>query len=207
VTTKEQARVEEILKRYETVALEEISEILRSQSLKDEIKEGGIECYEVSISDIGEDGYIRQPKKSLQLSEKGFKKTRPLVLKPHDIILAVKGSVGKVGLVPPFLNDTWIANQSFQVIRIQPNPKLNDPTILFRYLCSPVGQSLLQARISGTTVPMVQTRDVKSLPIAVPSQEEQKLISEDHRTIVEIYEEIASLREQADKISTRHWAM
>lgn len=207
VTTKEQARIEEILRRNKTVVLEEISEVLRPQSLKTEIEEGGIEFYEVSVSDIGEDGYIHQPKKTLLLSEKGFEKIRPLALRPHDILLAVKGSVGKVGLVPPNFHNTWIANQSFQVIRIKPNRQLNDPTVLFRYLCSPIGQSLLQARVGGTTVPMVQTRDVKGLPIAVPSLEEQKLISKDHHAIVEIYERIALLRGQAEEITARHWTI
>jgi type I restriction enzyme M protein len=222
VPTKEQASVEDILKKNNTVTLEEISEILRPQSLKDEIQEGGIKYYEVAVSDIGEDGYIRQPKKTLelrekrfdkpkktlQLSDEGFDKTRPLILKPHDIILAVKGSVGKVGFVPSDLkNDTWIANQSFQVIRIKPNEHLNDPTVLFRYLCSQAGQKLLQSLVSGTTVPQLQTRDVRGLPIPVPSSEEQKIISKDHYAVAEIYKQIASLREKAEAIIAKHWAV
>jgi type I restriction enzyme M protein len=208
VPNKEQAGVEDILKKNKTVTLEEISEILRPQSLKDVIQEGGIKCYEVAVNDIDEDGYIRKPKKTLQLSDEGFDKTRPLILKPHDIILAVKGSVGKVGFVHSNLkNDTWIANQSFQVIRIKPNERLNDPTVLFRYLCSPAGQKLLQSRVSGTTVPQLQTRDVRGLPIPVPSSEEQKIISKDHYAVVEIYKQIASLREQAEAIIAKHWAV
>jgi type I restriction enzyme M protein len=206
VPTKEQAGVEDILKKNKTVTLEEISEILRPQSLKDEIQEGGIKYYEVAVNDINEDGYIRKPKKTLQLREKRFDKTRSPILKPNDIILAVKGSVGKVGFVPSDLkNDTWIANQSFQVIRIKPNEHLNDPIVLFRYLCSQAGQKLLQSRVSGTTVPQLQTRDVRGLPIPVPSLEEQKIISKDHYAIVEIYQQIASLRKQAEAITAKHW--
>jgi len=205
VPTKEQSRVAAILRSNRTVTLEKISEIFRPQSLKNEIQESGITCYEVALSDIAEDGYIRQPKKTIQLSEKGFDKTRPLILRPHDIILAVKGSIGKVGLVPPDLNDTWIANQSFQIIRIKPDLDINNPTVLFRYLCSPAGQKLLQSRVSGTTVPLMQTRDVRGLPIPVLSLEEQKIISDDHYAVVEIYKQIDSLRKQAEAITAKHW--
>jgi type I restriction enzyme M protein len=200
--------IDEIFQLFKRGAGSEFSRLAtlnECRSLKNEIQESGITCYEVALSDIAEDGYIRQPKKTIQLSEKGFDKTRPLILRPHDIILAVKDSIGKVGLVPPDLNDTWIANQSFQIIRIKPDLDINNPTVLFRYLCSPAGQKLLQSRVSGTTVPLMQTRDVRDLPIPALSLEEQKIISDDHYAVVEIYKQIDSLRKQAEAITAKHW--
>lgn len=57
---------------------------------------------EVGAVDIGPDGIVREPKKQIFVDDKDLGTAEPLILKPRDIVLAVKGSVGIVGFIPMF---------------------------------------------------------------------------------------------------------
>lgn len=210
VASSEESRLQSLLKESEQLTeLSEVAEYFRTQSMKNELNDDGVECFEVAVGDIEGDGYVRNPGKSIVLEESALEKLRHQVLKPNDIILAVKGSVGRVGLIPADLdvNEPWFANQSFLVFRLKPNSPIRDPLVLFRYLNSPAGQSLIQSRVGGTTVPIIQTRDVRSLPIIVPSQKEQAEIAAEQGKIVTLYEEIAKLQAQANELKKKRWTI
>lgn len=207
VVSREQMRLDELLEGSTVTNLEELAIFLRPQSLKAELSDEGVECFEVSVSDIGPDGYVRAPQKIVQINAKSLNKLGHQALKPHDILLAVKGSVGKVGLVPPDLDGVWFANQSFQILRLRPNPHITDPVVLFRYLSSPAGQALIESRSGGATVRMIQTRDVRALQVIVPPQKEQAAIVAEHNKIVSLHEKIARLREEADDLVRKRWAV
>jgi type I restriction enzyme M protein len=210
VASGEDLRLKLLLNESEKVTeLSEVAEFFRTQSMKNELDDDGVECFEVAVGDIEGDGYVRSPGKSIVIEERAFEKLRPLVLKPNDIILAVKGSVGRVGLIPAEMkvNEPWFANQSFLVLRLKPNPYMPDPLVLFRYLSSPAGQSLIRSRVGGATVPIIQTRDVRSLPIIVPSKGEQIAIAAEQGKIAAIYEEITKLQAQANELKKKRWTI
>jgi type I restriction enzyme M protein len=206
VASEKQARLNALLGKSKVVSLGEIAAILRPQSLKNDIVEEGLECFEVAVADIGADGVIRQPKKNFFLNSGALRKLQSLVLRAGDILLAVKGSAGKVGFIESAPDGTWLANQSFQVIRLKDDDIIS-PAILFRYLSSPAGQALLEARVGGASVPMIQTHDIRTLPVIIPSRQEQSAILEDYKTLIVIHEKIAQLRQEAEKLSTKHWAI
>ncbi|HLM61060.1 MAG TPA: restriction endonuclease subunit S, partial [Pyrinomonadaceae bacterium] len=189
------------------VQLEELVEFIRPQTLKDYIADEGEDCFEVSVGDIGADGIIQTPKKIIYLSAKADSRVYQQKLSPADVLLAIKGSTGRVGFVPEDLRDTWFANQSFLVLRMRYNKYFENSIVLFRYLTSPIGQALLQRLVGGTTVPMLQTKDIKALPVVVPPTEEQNTIVEDHQKIVSIYREIAELEAEAEAIGKKHWKL
>jgi type I restriction enzyme M protein len=210
VASSEEIRLQVLLNESEEVReLSEVADFFRTQSMKDELVEDGVECFEVAVGDIEGDGYVRSPGKSIILNERALEKLRLQVLKPNDIILAVKGSVGRVGLIPADLdvNEPWFANQSFLVLRLKTNPYINDPLVLFRYLSSLAGQSLIRSRVGGATVPIIQTRDVRSLPIIVPSKKEQVAIAAEQGKIATIYEEITKLQAQANELKKKRWTI
>jgi type I restriction enzyme M protein len=210
VASSEDRRLQSLLKKSEEVTeLFEVAHFFRTQSMKNELDGDGVECFEVAVGDIEGDGHVRNPGKSIVLGERAWEKLRYQVLKPNDILLAVKGSVGRVGLIPADLDvdEPWFANQSFLVLRLKLNPYIRNPLVLFRYLSSPAGQSLIRSRVGGATVPIIQTRDVHSLPIIVPSQEEQDEIAADQGKIATIYEEIAKLQAQANELKKKRWAI
>jgi type I restriction enzyme M protein len=207
VASAQQTRLDALLGKSQGVALQEIAEILRPQSLKNVIADDGVECCEVAAADIGTDGLIQQPQKRFCITPGALKKVRPLVLKPGDILLVVKGSIGKVGLISAIPDCIWLPNQSFQVIRLKDRTMLSDPVILLWFLRSPAGQALLAARAGGATVPMIQTHDVRTLPILVPSIHEQAVILQDHKAWLAIHAKIAQLQQEAEALSTKHWTL
>lgn len=191
----------------DVVKLSELVEFIRPQSLKDYIVEEEEQYFEVAVSDIGADGIIQRPKKDFSISPQSAGKLSQQKLRPQDILLTIKGSTGRVGLVPPELNENWFANQSFLILRMRYNRYFENPIVLFRYLTSPIGQALLQRLVGGTTVPMLQAKDLKVLQVVIPSMEEQQAIIEDHRKIVSIYEEISRLQSEAEVIGQKHWTL
>jgi len=115
--------------------------------------------------------------------------------------------VGKVALIPQQKQGVWLANQSFQIVRLRTNTHISDPVVLFRYLNSPAVQGLLASFSGGSGVKMIQTRDVRGLQILIPSPAEQIAIAEEHQKIVALHAEIARLQAEAKKISESRWSI
>ena len=206
ITSQQQQQLDLLFEENKTASLEKLAEILRSQSFKADLDEQGEECFEVSVADIGEDGYILPPKKSIFISEKALGRVGSQILLPNDILLAVKGAVGRVGLVPEVHEGIWVPNQSFVVIRLKENSPIK-AVVLFRYLSSRAGQALLQSRAGGTSIKSIQARDIQSLKVVVPSLQEQKAVLKEHAEITRIYREITRLRSQAEALMLKRWAM
>lgn len=210
VASSKDRRLQALLKKSEEVTeLSEVAEFFRTQSMQNEIDGDGVECFEVAVGDIEGDGHVRNPGKIIVLEERALEKLQHQILKPNDIVLAVKGSVGRVGFIPADLDvdEPWFANQSFLVLRLKRNQYIRNPLVLFRYLSSPAGQSLIRSRVGGATVPIIQTRDVHSLPIIIPSQKEQDEIEAEQGKIVAIYKEIDKLQAQANELKKKRWAI
>lgn len=205
VASEDQVKIKAFLRNNHVAMLDQVVEIMRPQYLKEESVKEGIDIYEVSVSDIGEDGYIHVPKKKARVSEAALNKLRQLILQPNDILLTVKGSVGKVGLAPQEMEGVWLCNQSFQILRLRINSPIIDAAVLLRYLRSPAAQSLIASLSGGTGVQMIQTRDVKNLPVFLPPESEQAEIVNEHHEIVALYAESAQLQAKAKKIGEHRW--
>lgn len=208
VFSGKEAQLQTLLNDNKSIELEELVDFLRVQSLKDELVDEDIKCYEIAVNDISDEPYIYKPKKSFFLSKKLFNKLENQRLQPYDILLAIKGSIGKVGLVGKAAkSENWFANQSFQVLRLENNKYIKDPIVLYRYLCSPAGQAVIKSRATGAAVPMLQNSDIKSLPIIILPEKKQKEVIADHEKIVSIYQNIRQLQEEANDISNKWWVI
>ncbi|SCX68502.1 type I restriction enzyme, S subunit [Pseudomonas sp. NFACC32-1] len=98
--------------------------------------------------------------------EQNYQRTR---LKGGEVLLAIRGSVGNVGVVPETLRD---CNISREVAMIPTLPSVF-PFFLACLLQSPVGQRLLAGKIRGVAQKGINLADVKRLPVALPPCEEQ----------------------------------
>lgn len=102
VLSSEQEQSEQFLSTQETLPLSEVAEIIRGQAVKVGTERLQHWLLEVGGSDIGQDGLVRSPGKEVFVDDKDISKvTRDLGLRPGDIVMAVKGIVGRVGLVQP----------------------------------------------------------------------------------------------------------
>lgn len=98
--------------------------------------------------------------------EHEYKRTR---LKGGEVLLAIRGSVGNVGVAPAALRD---CNISREVAMIPTLPSVL-PFYLACLLQSPLGQRLLVGKVRGVAQKGINLSDVRRLPVALPPYEEQ----------------------------------
>ena len=188
-----------------TKPLSDIAELIRAQLLKEEPEQTGETFLEVGIRDISSTGYVANPTKVMQLAGRSRDRALQQRLQPGDILLGIKGNVGKVGIVGESCGENWVAGQLFQVLRLKDSPETCTPFYLYRYLSSPLMQSYLQDHSSGSAMTIVKTADIKALPVPVPSAEEQEKVHTIHQKILAAHKEIQKLQKQVDALSSELW--
>lgn len=135
----------------------------------------GMEVLEVGAADLPPVAYIQTPSKRImvRLPKKARSEAGDVFLRPFDVVLIIKGSVGKIGVVPEHVPSPgeggWIAGQSATVIRAKDGDSDLRPLALM--LRSKIGQELLASIYSGATIPMISLSSLKQL--AVPTLPEE----------------------------------
>jgi type I restriction enzyme M protein len=199
--------IRHLLSRNETRKLSELVTFLRPSKPLPKNETEGIPALEVGVSDFPNYGYLTTPKRQVLLSPKVFNsEEKKSFLYPGDIIISVKGSAGKLAIipdnVPPVGPNAWVVNQSSLIMR----PKSSiDPRVLFMYLCSNVGETLLKGIISGATVPLIQLQQLKDVEIIVPKPTEAESIINTFKEQVQIQAQINKLQEKLQHLSKAHW--
>lgn len=201
-------RLRQLAENAEMVALGDLVEIYRPQALTGSkaAAEGDIVAFEIGVSDIDEVGLVETPGKRLALSEATASQARKAVIEPGDVLLVIKGSVGKVGYVRSIPEGAlWLASQSFAVLRLRRHAPISDPRVLFRFLSSGLGQASLQNVRVGSTVPGLQMADVRRLPIVLPDSNVHAAIARQVDGLFAIQDHIRQLRSDLKDQQTTIW--
>lgn len=195
--------VDEVLRRSKVVLLEELVEFIRPVPARaaDSAEELPVEALEVGVPDLPEYGYIRNPQKRVRLE------ALKNALRPLDILISVKGSVGKVGIVPPDLDETWVAGQSCLILRRRDGAHLHRPHFLLLYLRSAIGKASLERIASGTAVPLIQLRELRKLLVIIPTAQEQAAAEQAFGQLVTLQQQIEDLRAQQQQIAAGFWPL
>lgn len=191
--------VSEAMASSETLPLDEVAELIRPQSVRGPEDEEGERYFEIGVADFQDDGYVRKdPEKEIKVPEKLWSQARQCKLRAGDILLAIKGSVGKVGLVPADIPPTWVPGQSLMIVRVR--REIADPVIVFRFLRSPIAQAYIRSRSSGSSIRMIQMRDIRTLPVLMIEAGEVQRIKAVHDEVVSLRAEIEKLRQRVEKL-------
>ena len=155
---------------------------------------------EAQLADI-KNGRLNLPSKLSELPRSAITKIESDILKPGDILLSIKGTIGKTALVTEqVIADSnfvpIVPGQSFVIIRLRKGSVIRDPQVLLGYLRSPVAQSLLQATAGGTTIANVAMGELKQLSVPIPSAEIQAKIVAEHEEWAKLQTEIDRLKEK-----------
>ena len=191
--------LEHVLQRYETRKLSEFFEVIRPR--QHATSTNGAEVCEVQAQDIPAYGYIRSASKPA-LFDLGSAKASSYFIKPDDVLLIFKGSIGKAGIareVPDNKEGGWIAGQSLAILRSK-RPDLYPPKALLTYLRSSIGQALLRHMAVGATIPSIQLSALKELEIPAPS-------ADDMNRMVQAFEQEAQIEDQIQQLRTRQAAI
>jgi type I restriction enzyme S subunit len=122
--------------------------------------------------------------------EKTYARAR---LRTGDILLSIRGTVGRVVVVPPELQN---ANITQDTARVSIQPALNSDFVMW-YLRSTPTQKRMQRAVKGVAVRGINIGDVRALQVPVPPRGEQ----------VEIVRRVEALLGLADRIEARYMAV
>lgn len=120
-------------------------------------------------------------------------------VKPGDIIVSNKGSAIKIALIPEHEGQILIS-QNF--IGIRPNKK-QSPEFIKEYLLSPLGQYLISSKQLGSTITMLNVKDLQEVQVvSLPKKEQEKIAVEyeEKRNAIEL--QISNLEKEAKRLQS-----
>lgn len=211
VIASEQRAMQAKLSVMETEALDEIVDVLSPPPHRDRGVDSptAIEVYEVGAADLPTAGYIRTPERSIQLqfSPRRSGGAEDVFLRPYDLVLITKGSVGKIGIVPanvpPPGAGGWVAGQSAVVLRSK-SPGI-DLRGLGLWLRSKLGQQLLDSIKSGASIPMVSIATLRRLKVIALIPAWTQLAIEVLEEEDDLQYQIEALQDQQASIAEKLW--
>ena len=129
--------IDQLLAKSEVAELSDLVEMIRPAALTQQ--EGGdYVLLEAAPADIAEDGYVCDPSRTIFVDRIQYRKAVNQVLRPGDVLIAFKGNVGRVGIVPDNVpsegsSTIWTAGQSLMILRLKARHRLL-PRVLSEYL-------------------------------------------------------------------------
>ena len=188
--------------------LGDLVETVRPLSASANPGDGLLSVREVGTADIPPVGYVTAGRE-LYVEPVAMNKGFDQFLRPGDIVLTIRGSTGKVGIVPddPPKPGTggWVAGSSATVLRTKSGAPV-DPKALFLILRSSLGQDLLKTITSGSTIPMITLRDLSKLEVPVPTQTSGRRAAEVLEMEEALQHQIEDLKRQQFAVAGDDWA-
>lgn len=201
------SKLNEFLDLYDVRVLPDVVELIRPAALP-KAEEGEFLVHETSPGDVGENGIISPPEKEARIDRAGLRKARNQQIQPGDVILSVKGTIGKVGLVskdaPGRDADAfWTVGQSMMILR--PRRATIAPEVLYEFLSNELVREHLRTLAGGAVIQSLNIKDLKALPIPVPEPEEQERIQDAFHQRLAAFEEIKRLRLEIEITRRDSW--
>ena len=144
----------------------------------------GIEYVERGVPEIrGElilkNGEIDNNNEKLRfISKETSDKFSRTVLQAGDLVLSVRGTIGKIGFVDKSLEG---ANITANVIRVSPNRTKVNPRYFWQICRNEHFQRKLQEISSSTTIQTIKSPDLKAIKVLLPPFELQELFEQVYR--------------------------
>ncbi len=91
-------------------------------------------------------------------------------LSSGDLVMSVRGTIGKIGLVPDRLSG---ANMTANLIRISPKSEKVHPIFLWRFAMSEYFAQYVNQASSSTTIKTIKAPDLRAMPVMLPRMSEQ----------------------------------
>ncbi len=201
-------RLRSLMEKAQTASLGDVIKTVRPMPTTAE-KENALEALEVGASELTPLGFISTPGRTVSIARQVAEKSVEQFLRPLDVVLIIKGSVGKVGIVPqdvpPPGPGGWVAGQSAIVLRAKTNTI--DPRALALQLRSPFGQELLNGVVSGATIPLIPLRELMRMQVLVPTLDTARRAGDALEEESRIQGEIDRLRRAQAEVAKDLWTL
>lgn len=189
------------------VPLGQVCELIRPPAIsKSELDDQYVEA---GIPDLGSWLPLSGPfTKTVRVRSKG----RELpTLQASDILLSVKGSLGKVGLMGDNTGDRVFPSQSCIGLRVKAGAKRGkviSPEYLLMYLRSESGQAQLDALRVGATVPHISISTLmEQVLIPIGGKHKQEMVEETYVRLCHFEGDIIASQASIADISREHWTL
>lgn len=207
VLSPEEKKVKSIIAKAETVSLDSLVRFERG--LPFNADEGSYTVLEVGAGEIKDIGDIAIPTKEVNISEAVRAKNEAGFLRPNDIVMILKGSAGKLGIVPESVptegDKRWMVNKSGIVIRVTSSKV--DPRALYTYLKSDFGTVQISRLIKGATIANISLKELKQMPVIMPSEDEQNEAIACTQQSRETQQAIQKLLDEQQVRQSKLWAL
>jgi type I restriction-modification system DNA methylase subunit len=200
--------IEQLLAKSEHAELADLVEMIRPIALTQQ-EDGEYTVLEAAPADIAEDGNVSDPSRTISVDRVQYRKASNQMLRPGDVLIAFKGAVGKVGIVPDDVpadgsSAVWAAGQSLMILRMKGRHKLS-PHVLCEYLSDEVVQEHLKSLAGGSAIQTIAMKDLKSLAIPLPDKETQAKVEAAVAERQALYRQIEQLKAQIAMARRSSW--
>lgn len=151
-----------------TVELDKIATIYKALTCKapadTDFKE---KLCELNLNDVPESGIITSVPKEVEV-EFGLKQAKRNLLIDGDVVISVKGAVGKVGFYKEGQKKV-MAGQCFAIIRSK-DPDLYSQELIFALLRNDDMQDYIKTKITGDKLKVLQLSELKAIPLPAATE-------------------------------------
>lgn len=178
-----------------TVELDKIATIYKALTCKapadTDFKE---KLCELNLNDVPESGIITSVPKEVEV-ELGLKQAKRNLLIDGDVVISVKGAVGKVGFYKEGQKKV-MAGQCFAIIRSK-DPDLYSQELIFALLRNDDMQDYIKTKITGDKLKVLQLSELKAIPLPVATE---SMKAKAYRITQELYDSQIKLIEIKESI-------
>jgi hypothetical protein len=121
-------------------------------------------------------------------------------LSASDVLISVKGTLGRIVLMPEGIPDCWLPSLQMTVMRVKDVSVLSSE-YLYYYLNSPAIQQYIQSKNSGSGIPLLRLDDVKRIPVIMPTPIQALAIREKHQRKTQCLTEIMALKAEYESLN------
>lgn len=166
-----------------------------------------IEVCEIGPAEIPAFKYLGRAGRLRLVDHYDLERYAQQTLQPDDVLLSVKGTIGRSAIAPPAaFEGPNVPSQACVILRLKRAAAIQDPIVLHMVLRSPLFQTLLRAVTTGTTIPNVTLGDLRQLQLIVPTDPEQKCLKRVFESQLTIQRQLEALRAQQDRADAEAWA-
>ena len=178
-----------------TVELDKIATIYKALTCKapadTDFKE---KLCELNLNDVPESGIITTVPKEVEV-ELGLKQAKRNLLIDGDVVISVKGAVGKVGFYKEGQKKV-MAGQCFAIIRSK-DPDLYSQELIFALLRNDDMQDYIKTKITGDKLKVLQLSELKAIPLPAATE---SMKAKAYRITQELYDSQIKLIEIKESI-------
>jgi len=162
---------------------------------------------EISLNNIDEFGYIYVPDTNKKLEPASYKSIKNQTLKHQDLVMLLRGKIGKIGMIGEKYKRTIVGNTS--MIRIQFSDEQKDnfnPRYIMEYLQLPFVKEYINTFIPSSGSPnrkILNSEVIANLPIPVLTHNKYKKFDRYILTKIAMLNKVKEIEQTTQKLIKR----